>query len=169
MKYLYKYPQVEYPYVGSPKRCVLRPQELRKLNEVTCMRAITVEPKKPGTAKWEEVQEPDGRRTSQAPSRGEITISRSSSNSSKRRKQNLLQLIADRSTGKIVGCHVVGDRAVEIAQVVAIAIAGGLRVDSMARIPLSFPTYAGILARAAYRAAQQIYPEFRGQDAVVEK
>jgi hypothetical protein len=63
----------------------------------------------------------------------------------------------------------VGERAVEIAQVVAIAIAGGLRVDNMARIPLSFPTYAGILARTAYRAAQQIYPEFRGQDAIVEK
>ena len=79
------------------------------------------------------------------------------------------KLIADRSTGKILGCHVVGERAVEIAQVVAIAIAGGLSVDKMAKIPLSFPTYAGILARAAYRAAQQIYPEFRGQDAVVEK
>ena len=62
-----------------------------------------------------------------------------------------------------------GERAVEIAQVVAIAIAGGLRVDKMAKVPLSFPTYAGILGRAAYRAAQQIFPEFRGQDAAVEK
>ena len=85
------------------------------------------------------------------------------------RTTGFCKLIVDRATGKILGCHVVGERAVEIAQVVAIAIAGGLRVDLMARIPLSFPTYAGILARAAYRAAQQIYPEFRGQDAVVEK
>jgi pyruvate/2-oxoglutarate dehydrogenase complex dihydrolipoamide dehydrogenase (E3) component len=85
------------------------------------------------------------------------------------RTTGFCKLIVDRATGKILGCHVVGERAVEIAQVVAIAIAGGLRVDNMARIPLSFPTYAGILARAAYRAAKQIYPEFRGQDAVVEK
>jgi pyruvate/2-oxoglutarate dehydrogenase complex dihydrolipoamide dehydrogenase (E3) component len=85
------------------------------------------------------------------------------------RTTGFCKLIADRATGKILGCHVVGERAVEIAQVVAIAIAGDLRVDIMARIPLSFPTYAGILARAAYRAAQQIYPEFRGQAAVVEK
>jgi pyruvate/2-oxoglutarate dehydrogenase complex dihydrolipoamide dehydrogenase (E3) component len=85
------------------------------------------------------------------------------------RTTGFCKLIADRSSGKILGCHVVGERAVEIAQVVAIAMAGGLRVDVMARIPLSFPTYAGILARAAYRAAQQIYPEFRGQDALVEK
>jgi pyruvate/2-oxoglutarate dehydrogenase complex dihydrolipoamide dehydrogenase (E3) component len=85
------------------------------------------------------------------------------------RTTGFCKLIVDRSSGKILGCHVVGERAVEIAQVVAIAMAGGLRVDIMARIPLSFPTYAGILARAAYRAAQQIYPEFRGQDAVVER
>jgi pyruvate/2-oxoglutarate dehydrogenase complex dihydrolipoamide dehydrogenase (E3) component len=85
------------------------------------------------------------------------------------RTTGFCKLIVDRATGKILGCHVVGERAVEIAQVVAIAIAGGLRVDSMARIPLSFPTYAGILVRAAYRAAQQIYPEFRGQHTVAEK
>ena len=85
------------------------------------------------------------------------------------RTTGFCKLIADRPTGKILGCHVVGERAVEIAQVVAIAIAGGLSVDNMAKIPLSFPTYAGILARAAYRAAQQIYPEFRGQDVLVEK
>lgn len=85
------------------------------------------------------------------------------------RTTGFCKLLADRATGKILGCHVVGERAVEIAQVVAIAIAAGMRVDSMARIPLSFPTYAGILGRAAYRAAQQIYPEFRGQDAVVEE
>jgi pyruvate/2-oxoglutarate dehydrogenase complex dihydrolipoamide dehydrogenase (E3) component len=84
------------------------------------------------------------------------------------RTTGFCKLIADRSTGKVLGCHVVGERAVEMAQVVAFAIAGGLSVDKMARVPLSFPTYAGILSRAAYRAAQQIYPEFRGQDAVVE-
>ena len=44
---------------------------------------------------------------------------------------------------------------------IAIAIAAGMRVDSLAKVPLSFPTYAGILGRAAYRAAQQIYPEFQ--------
>ena len=70
------------------------------------------------------------------------------------------KLIADRATGKILGCHVVGERAVEIVQVVAIAMAAGLRVDDIARIPLSFPTYTGIVARAAYRAANLIYPEF---------
>ena len=77
------------------------------------------------------------------------------------RTTGFCKLIVDRTTGKILGCHVVGERAVEIVQVVAIAIASGMQVDSLAKVPLSFPTYAGILGRAAYRAAQQIHPEFQ--------
>ena len=66
------------------------------------------------------------------------------------------KLIADRATCTILGCHVVGERAVEIVQVAAIAMAAGMRVDEFARVPLSFPTYAGILMRAAYNLAQQL-------------
>jgi dihydrolipoamide dehydrogenase len=66
------------------------------------------------------------------------------------------KLIADRATYKILGCHVVGERAVEITQVAAIAIAAGMRVDDLAQIPLSFPTYAGILGRVAASAARQL-------------
>ena len=55
------------------------------------------------------------------------------------------KLIVDRATHKILGCHVVGERAVEITQVAAIAITAGMRVDELAHVPLSFPTYAGIL------------------------
>jgi hypothetical protein len=65
-------------------------------------------------------------------------------------------LIVDRATSKILGCHVVGERAVEIVQVVAIAVAAGMPVNDLARVPLSFPTYAAILGRAANRAAQQL-------------
>lgn len=72
------------------------------------------------------------------------------------RTTGFCKLIADRATYKILGCHVVGDRAVEITQVAAIAIAAGMRVDDLARIPLSFPTYAGILGRAAASAARQL-------------
>src|SRR5262249_46662581 len=45
------------------------------------------------------------------------------------------KLIADRKTAKILGCHVIGERAVDIAEVAAIAIAAGMRVDELARIP----------------------------------
>ena len=79
------------------------------------------------------------------------------------RTNGFCKLIADRKTGAILGCHVVGERAVEIVQVVAIAIAAGMQVDQLARVPLSFPTYAGILVRAAYRAAEQIHPNVSRQ------
>ena len=68
------------------------------------------------------------------------------------------KLIADRASRKILGCHVVGERAADMVQAVAIAIAGGIRVDELARVPLAFPTYVGILSRAAYRVARQIDP-----------
>jgi pyruvate/2-oxoglutarate dehydrogenase complex dihydrolipoamide dehydrogenase (E3) component len=84
------------------------------------------------------------------------------------RTTGFCKLIADRESRAILGCHVVGERAVEIVQVVAIAIAAGMRVDDLARVPLSFPTYAGILVRAAYRAAQQLHLEVSWQAPRVE-
>ena len=57
---------------------------------------------------------------------------------------------------QILGCHVVGERAVEITQVAAIAITAGMQVDELARVPLSFPTYAGILGRVAASVARQL-------------
>ena len=72
------------------------------------------------------------------------------------RTAGFCKLIVDRATYKILGCHVVGERAVEITQVAAIAIAAGMRVDDLAQVPLSFPTYAGILGRVAASAARQL-------------
>jgi dihydrolipoamide dehydrogenase len=66
------------------------------------------------------------------------------------------KLITDRETCKVIGCHVIGERAVDIAEVAAIAIAAGMRVDDLAQIPLAYPTYGGILARAAVMAAGQL-------------
>ena len=72
------------------------------------------------------------------------------------RKKGFCKLIADRETYRILGCHAVGERAVEITQVAAIAIAANMRVDELARIPLSFPTYAGTLARLAASATRKL-------------
>ena len=73
-----------------------------------------------------------------------------------RRKVGFCKLIADRKSTKILGCHVVGERAVDIVQVAAIIIDAGMRVDELARVPLSFPTYAGILVNGAASAARQL-------------
>lgn len=72
------------------------------------------------------------------------------------RTNGFCKLIVDRATATILGCHVVGDRAVEIVQIAAIVMAASMRVDFLARIPLSFPTYTGILGRAAASAARQL-------------
>lgn len=66
------------------------------------------------------------------------------------------KLIVDRETRGILGCHVVGERAVEIAQVASIVISSGMRVDDLAQVPLSFPTYAGVLGRLAASATRQL-------------
>ena len=72
------------------------------------------------------------------------------------RTTGFCKLIVDRATHKILGCHVMGERAVEITQVASIAIAAGMKVEELAQVPLSFPTYAGILGRVAAKAAQEM-------------
>jgi dihydrolipoamide dehydrogenase len=72
------------------------------------------------------------------------------------RKSGFCKLIVDRKTARILGCHVVGERAGEIAQVAAIAIFAGMRVDELAQVPLAFPTYTGNIAYVAADAARQL-------------
>ena len=72
------------------------------------------------------------------------------------RPDGFCKLIVDRDTHQILGCHVVGERAVEIAQVGAVAIAAAMPVEQFIRIPLSFPTYTNVLGRAAADAARQL-------------
>ena len=72
------------------------------------------------------------------------------------RPDGFCKLIVDRDTHQILGCHVVGERAVEIAQVGAVAIAAAMPVEQFVRIPLSFPTYTNVLGRAAADAARQL-------------
>jgi pyruvate/2-oxoglutarate dehydrogenase complex dihydrolipoamide dehydrogenase (E3) component len=72
------------------------------------------------------------------------------------RTTGFCKLIVDRKSAKVIGCHVVGERAVEIVQAAAIAMSAGMRVDELARVPLAFPTYTGNLAYAAADAARAL-------------
>jgi dihydrolipoamide dehydrogenase len=67
------------------------------------------------------------------------------------RTDGFCKLIVDSASRRILGCHIVGERAVEIAQLAALAMAGGMTVDALARVPLSYPTYGAVLARVAAR------------------
>ena len=68
------------------------------------------------------------------------------------------KLIVDRVSHQIVGCHIVGERAVEIAQLAAVAMAARTTVDVLVQVPLSFPTYTNVLGRAVLNAAYQLNP-----------
>lgn len=72
------------------------------------------------------------------------------------RTTGFCKLIVERGSGAILGCHVVGERAVDIAQLAAVAMTARMTVDALAHVPLSFPTHAGILGRAAARAAREL-------------
>ena len=72
------------------------------------------------------------------------------------RTTGFCKLLVDRDTHRIMGCHVVGERAVELAQVAAVAIAAEMTVELFARIPISFPTYTNVLGRAVLEAARQL-------------
>lgn len=67
-----------------------------------------------------------------------------------------VKLVVDRASGTILGCHVVGERAVEIAQLAAIAMTAEMTVDAVARVAISFPTYAEVLVYASVRAALEL-------------
>ncbi|HET9649751.1 MAG TPA: hypothetical protein VFP34_16180 [Microlunatus sp.] len=72
------------------------------------------------------------------------------------RTTGFCKLIVDRGTHQMISCHVVGERAVELAQVAAVAIAANMTVEQFARIPVSFPTYTNVLGRAVLDAARQL-------------
>ena len=72
------------------------------------------------------------------------------------RTRGFCKLVADRISLRILGCHVVGERAVEVAQMAAIAMTAAMKIDDLARIPLSFPTYANVLGRAALRGVREL-------------
>ena len=72
------------------------------------------------------------------------------------RPAGFCKLIADRHSHRILGCHIVGERAVELAQVAATAMAANMPVEQLALVPFSFPTYASALGRAAIGAAVEL-------------
>ena len=59
------------------------------------------------------------------------------------RTAGFCKLIVDRVTHEIRGCHIVGEQAVEITQIAAIAIAAGMRVDDLARVSTFIPHLRG--------------------------
>jgi pyruvate/2-oxoglutarate dehydrogenase complex dihydrolipoamide dehydrogenase (E3) component len=74
------------------------------------------------------------------------------------RTRGFCKLVVDRPTETVLGCHVMGEQAVEVAQMASIAMTAGMTVETLGGIPLSFPTYANVFGRAALRAVRLLAP-----------
>jgi pyruvate/2-oxoglutarate dehydrogenase complex dihydrolipoamide dehydrogenase (E3) component len=66
-----------------------------------------------------------------------------------RRTDGFCKLIVNRGTRQIVGAHVVGEEAVEIVQIAAAGMAAAMKVEQLASLELSYPTFTAIVGLAA--------------------
>jgi len=76
------------------------------------------------------------------------------------RTAGFCKMIADRRTHKVLGAHIVGERAVETVQLMATIMAGGLTVEQVADLELAFPTYSAIILMAARDLKYKLDPEY---------
>jgi dihydrolipoamide dehydrogenase len=66
-----------------------------------------------------------------------------------------VQLVAEKGTGRIVGCQIVGPHAVEIIHEVAVAMHNKLPVSALARTSHAHPTVSEVVRIAAEDAAEK--------------
>lgn len=67
-----------------------------------------------------------------------------------------VQLIAEKGTGRIVGCQIVGPHAVEIVHEVAVCMAHGITVGKLAHTVHAHPTVSEVIKFAALDAAAKV-------------
>jgi dihydrolipoamide dehydrogenase len=67
-----------------------------------------------------------------------------------------VQLVAEKGSGRIVGCQIVGPHAVEIIHEVALAMATGLTVSQIAHTVHAHPTVSEVIRFAAADAASKV-------------
>jgi hypothetical protein len=60
-----------------------------------------------------------------------------------------LKLISDPRRETVLGAHAVGEDALEVIQAIATAMAVGIDIATLARLPFAYPTYTPIIATAA--------------------
>lgn len=66
------------------------------------------------------------------------------------------KLIVDKSNHHLLGAHVVGEQAVEIVQLIAAGMAGGLTVEALADVEFAYPTFTAIVGLAARQLAREL-------------
>ena len=74
------------------------------------------------------------------------------------RTTGMLKLISDPRHETVLGAHAVGEDALEVIQAIATAIAAGIDIVTLARIPFAYPTYTSIIATAAMQLLGDAVP-----------
>lgn len=80
--------------------------------------------------------------------------------------EGFCKLIVDKDSHKLLGGHIVGEQAVEIAQLLAAAMSAEMTIAQLGRLELAYPTYTAVVGIAARRAAHnlglmELSPEWR--------
>jgi len=70
--------------------------------------------------------------------------------------EGFCKLIVSVDTHRILGAHVVGEQAVEVTQMVAAGMAADMRVEQLAELEISYPTYTAILGLAARKIVAEL-------------
>ena len=70
----------------------------------------------------------------------------------------LLKLISDPRRETVLGAHAVGEDALEVIQAIATAMAAGIDIVTLARVPFAYPTYTSIIATAAMQLLGDAVP-----------
>jgi glutathione reductase (NADPH) len=74
------------------------------------------------------------------------------------RTTGMLKLISDPRHETVLGAHAVGEDALEVIQAIATAMAAGIDIVTLARIPFAYPTYTSIIATAAMQLLGDAVP-----------
>jgi pyruvate/2-oxoglutarate dehydrogenase complex dihydrolipoamide dehydrogenase (E3) component len=76
--------------------------------------------------------------------------------------EGFAKLLVSRADRRILGAHVVGEQAVEVAQIAAAAMAAEQPVELLAGLQLAYPTFTAIIGLAARVAARELGVRFQG-------
>ena len=70
--------------------------------------------------------------------------------------EGFCKLIVSTESHLVLGAHVVGEQAVEIIQIVAAGMVGGLHVEQLAGLELAYPTFTSIVGLAARKIVREL-------------
>jgi pyruvate/2-oxoglutarate dehydrogenase complex dihydrolipoamide dehydrogenase (E3) component len=70
--------------------------------------------------------------------------------------EGFCKLIVERRHRYILGAHVIGEYSVEIIQMVAACMAGGMRVERVAELQLAYPTFTEAVGMAAQKLVREL-------------